>query len=191
MKLDKKTLLQQLTDEVRQNINDINPLKVISAIQLNATPANGGWSIAQVIEHLNTYNAYYLPVIETALMRAIPAKNAGTFSSGMLGNYFIKMMQPQNGRVTGKYKAAKRHIPANDTDAATVLKTYLGGQQQLLQLLDMANGYDINVIKIPTSISNIVKLKLGDVFRFLIAHQQRHFVQIEQIKSQQHSYIDK
>ncbi len=35
----------------------------------------------------------------------------------------------------------------------------------------------MNVIKIPLSITRLVKLKLGDTFRFLVAHEQRHFVQ--------------
>ena len=33
-------------------------------------------------------------------------------------------------------------------------------------------------IRISISISRFVKLKLGDTFRFLIAHEQRHFVQV-------------
>jgi len=35
----------------------------------------------------------------------------------------------------------------------------------------------LNTIRVPLSISKLVTLKLGDTFRFLIAHEQRHFIQ--------------
>ncbi|RYY35263.1 MAG: DinB family protein [Sphingobacteriaceae bacterium] len=181
MKIDKKILLRELIQKVEENINVLTQLEEISNKQLTVTPANGGWSIAQVIEHLNTYNAFYMPAIEQALKQAVIDKNYNIFKPGILGNYFVKMMQPQNGQVTKKYKAATRHIPGNAINAIVVLEIYLKGQQHLLQLLEIAAKYNINNIKIPTSISSIIKLKLGDVFRFLIVHQQRHFVQIEGI----------
>lgn len=181
MKIDKNVLLRELTDEVEENIKALSQLKEISNEQLTANPATGGWSIAQVIEHLNTYNAFYLPVIGKALKQAVVDKSSGIFKPGILGDYFVKMMQPKNGRVIKKYKAASRHVPGNAINARVVMQTYLDGQQKLLQLLETASNYNISSIKISTSISRIIKLKLGDVFRFLIAHQQRHFVQIEVI----------
>ncbi|RVU00858.1 DinB family protein [Mucilaginibacter limnophilus] len=181
MKTDKKTLLQQLAREVQLNIKEVQKLEDCSEGQLIVIPATGGWNIAQVIEHLNTYNAYYLPAIQKAMKQAVADKNCSTFKPGILGDYFVKMMQPKNSSIGKRYKAASRHIPTGDINAREVLKTYLNNQQRLLQLLDIADGYNINTIKIPTSISSLIKLKLGDVFRFLIAHQQRHFVQIEHI----------
>lgn len=179
MKINKQVLLRELTHEVEENIKAISQLTEKSNEELIANPATDSWSIAQVIEHLNTYNDFYLPAIEKALKQTVVDKNGDIFKPGLLGNYFVKMMQPQEGRVTKKYKAATRHIPGNVINAKTVMEIYLNGQQQLLQLLEMATDYNINTIKIPTSISAIIKLKLGDVFRFLIAHQQRHFVQID------------
>jgi uncharacterized damage-inducible protein DinB len=31
---------------------------------------------------------------------------------------------------------------------------------------------------VPISIAKFIKIRLGDTFRFLIAHQQRHFAQV-------------
>jgi hypothetical protein len=48
----------------------------------------------------------------------------------------------------------------------------------LLDLLELAKSKNIGAIRTPISISRWIKLKLGDTFRFFVAHEQRHFVQI-------------
>jgi hypothetical protein len=62
-----------------------------------------------------------------------------------------------------------------------------------LQLLNKARNTDLGKIRIPISIAPFIKLKLGDVFAFIIAHHQRHFVQINNtlaaIKSKAYSEV--
>jgi len=45
--------------------------------------------------------------------------------------------------------------------------------------LNTAKKFDLNAVKVGISIAPIIKLKLGDVFRFMIAHQVRHILQAE------------
>ena len=73
----------------------------------------------------------------------------------------------------------KDHQPSRHPDAFPVLNTFLEQQHYLLDLLESAKSKNISSIRTPVSISRFIKLKVGDVFRFLIAHEQRHFVQIE------------
>jgi hypothetical protein len=40
---------------------------------------------------------------------------------------------------------------------------------------------DIGAIRIPISISPLIRLKLGDTFHFLVAHQLRHLEQVKRI----------
>lgn len=147
---------------------------------LNKKPDEHSWSIAQVAEHLNTYSTYYLPRISMALASA--SKTTVTdFKPGWLGNYFVGMMQPDNGIIKKKYKAAARHRPGVQLNSHEVLTTYITHQKQLITLLEQARSYDINKLHIPISIAPFIKLKLGDVFRFIVAHQQRHTLQMHNI----------
>jgi hypothetical protein len=70
-----------------------------------------------------------------------------------------------------------------------VISNFLDQQFTLLNLLQDAKRKDIGAIRTPVSISRVIKLKTGDTFRFLIAHEQRHFIQIDntlkQIKEMQ------
>jgi hypothetical protein len=100
------------------------------------------------------------------------------FNSGALGNYFTNMMRPKNVfEVKNKMKTQKSHAPDNNLQPDKVLNEFEEQQQKLLQLLEVARNKNLNKIRIPISISKLVRLRLGDTFRFLIAHEQRHFIQ--------------
>ncbi len=159
---------KHLTEAVRifQNLPEQTLLKPAS---------NGGWSIAQCLAHLNSYGKFYLPAIAYALDH--PASNASTesFKSGWLGNYFTKMMQP--GSSGTKYKSPKDHVPVADLDARAVIAEFIEQQEQLIMYLRKAKAVNINATRVPISISKWVRLKLGDTFRFLTAHNERHLLQ--------------
>lgn len=170
-------LLDSLQADVRQLILVATQLQQEDPDVLLKQPAPGKWSVAQVLEHLNSYGRYYLPAIEQSLQAQKPAKE--WFKPGWFGNYFTKIMKPGvDGKIGNKMNAPKNHRPAPDLDIKPVLDTFLEQQQQLLKLLEAAKKKDIGSIRTPISISRLIKLKVGDTFRFLIAHEQRHMVQV-------------
>ena len=149
--------------------------KEIDALLIPPMPDK--WSVAQILEHLNSYGRIYLPHLDKAISASQSNRDAW-FNSGLLGNYFTNMMKPKNVfEVKKKMKAFKTHSPENKLNAGKVLDEFVEQQHTLLQLLEMAKLKNLNTVRIPLSISKLVKLKLGDTFRFLIAHEQRHFIQ--------------
>ena len=144
-------------------------------------PSPDKWSAAQVIEHLNTYNRYYLPEIGKGISKSGKDLSASTaeFTPGWFGAYFTKMMRPTaDGRIKNKMKTLKNHRPAAALDVKQVLDEFIRKENLLLQLLQDARTVHMGKLRIPISISRFIKLKLGDTFNFLIAHQQRHFLQL-------------
>ena len=178
---DAKSLIDTLSKEVQHTILKAEELSKYNEQLLNKQPAVGKWSVAQVIEHLNSYNRYYLPEINKALQNG---KNAqlhfsDQYKSGWFGDYFTKMMTPkENGKITNKMNAPKDHQPNQELDAKKVLNEFINRQTDLLNHLQQAGQTNMGKLHVSISISKFIKLKLGDTFRFLIAHQQRHFVQI-------------
>jgi hypothetical protein len=172
----RQALLSSLEDRVEQHIDDtLTFFQNKKDTFLNRPSATGGWSIAQCLDHLNSYGNYYLPVIAERIGIAPPAPFANDFTSTWLGSYFTSMMDPKTG--TKKYKAFKGHIPAKELDAAKVVGTFINQQEELLRLIRMSAGKDLNKIKIPISISPLIRLRLGDVFQFITAHDERHLQQ--------------
>lgn len=177
-KTDRNQLLDRLENETRQILLRTNYLLQEDPEYLLQQPAPGKWSATQVAEHLNTYGRYYLPLLENALAKA-PAVKTGNYRSGMLGDYFTKMMMPKNGVVVNHMKAFKNHRPSPDIDSKKVLDEFVEQQQRLLKLLNRARTADMGAVRVAVSILPMIRLKAGDIFRFMVAHHQRHFVQIE------------
>ncbi len=169
-----QTLLSELEEKTEKQLQFIiSVLQNLDEKVLQQPSSSGGWSIAQCLWHLNSYGDYYLPKIESRL--TTPLQETRVFKSSWLGSRFTRMMQPGNG----KYKAFKDHVPPAKPDARESVATCIQQLEQLLLLLRKARTCDLNSIKIPISISRLIKLKLGDVFSFLIAHNERHLEQVK------------
>lgn len=59
------------------------------------------------------------------------------------------------------------------------IQHYINLCERFLRLLERAKGKDLNKMMVASSLGPIIRFKAGDAFRFHIAHQQRHFLQLE------------
>ncbi len=172
---DKTLLLNRLADKVDihlqaatrdfQNLPDQILLK---------SPNSRSWSAAQCLEHLNQYGKYYLPQIETALLRASTSTSDDPFKSTWLGSYFTRMMDPESGK--RKVKTFREYIPEADLEPHQVVAEFIQQQEKLLYYIRQARSANLNV-RIPISLTNWIRLKLGDVLQFVVAHDDRHISQ--------------
>jgi DinB superfamily len=171
-------LINELKGDVHKIVASAEQMKDADKGKLVYQYNKNIWSVVQVIEHLNAYNRFYLPAIERALAERNDTRNAW-FNSGFWGDYFTKMMKPTNVfEVKNRMKAMKKYSFPNSLNVNSVFNEFLEHQQKLLQLLENSRERDLNAIKVPITMSKYVKLKLGDTFRFVIAHEQRHMVQV-------------
>lgn len=172
----KSALLDRLEKRVELHLNEAVMVfqNLPEKVLLKPSPS-GGWSIAQCLEHLNTYGHYYLPEIRKGLEKQKGQPSSEEFTSTWFGSYFTRMMEPETGKK--KYKAFKNYIPLSDLNAYGVVAEFIEQQELLLKYIKTSRGVDLNRVKVPISIFKWVKLRLGDVFQFLIAHNERHLVQ--------------
>jgi uncharacterized damage-inducible protein DinB len=170
-------LLNELEEDVRKIIAVSDHLKGLEKGKLIYQSSSDKWSVVQVLEHLNAYGRYYLPAIEKAIIEDKGGKDAW-FHSGRLGNYFTNSMKPKNVyEIKNKMKSLKDYKFPNSLNVDIVLREFADQKTKLMQLLQMARERNLNSIRIPITISKLIRLKLGDIFRFLIAHDQRHMIQ--------------
>ncbi|HEY6899258.1 MAG TPA: DinB family protein [Puia sp.] len=173
--VDKNQLLEALEDLVNSHIQTaVAEFQNMRHDELNQPAADGGWSIAQCLEHLNRYGDYYIPMISQGLTRQRQLVKGGEFKSGLLGAYFTRMMNPDTNTGKKKLRAFKAYSPDRELDAHAVVAEFIRQQEELLLCLRRARMADLNKTRIPVSILKWIKLKLGDVFQFLILHDERH-----------------
>lgn len=178
--------LQQQTESFLQTA--IQQWQMLPPAKMLQQPQPGSWSVAQCLEHLNSYGRYYLPAIRQSINAAKQegANRNGKFKSSWIGNFFTEMMLPKGeAKTVKKMKAPKNHIPLLQLDSDAVLAEFIDQQEKMLQLLEEAKTIDLRKARTPISISRFIKLPVGDTFRFMIAHNYRHILQAERALDEQ------
>ena len=80
-----------------------------------------------------------------------------------------------------KMKTFKDKNPLGSELDKRTLERFITQQEQLLSLLEKAKNIDLNKTKTAISISKWIELKLGDTFRVVVYHNDRHIVQAKKI----------
>jgi hypothetical protein len=175
------TLLDELIRQAESHLQlAIHDWQVIPHAQFAQPPAPKAWSANQCLQHLNQYGDHYLPAITRVLAaaREPAAPLASPYQSGWLGGYFIKMMKTQpNGQPAKKMKAMKGYQQYAIRPSHEVVAEFIDQQETLIALMERARKYPIDRLRVPTSISPWIRLKLGDTFQFIVAHNHRHVQQ--------------
>ncbi|MEO9003376.1 MAG: DinB family protein [Ginsengibacter sp.] len=176
MKLSSEQLIKHLMAKVAEATETAQSFKTLSAEKLNFKQNQDAWSILECIEHLNLYGDFYLPEIEARILSQKPDSHTEIFKSGLIGNYFANLMVAGNGKIK-KMKSPKDKNPANSSLTLSTIERFLKQMNKLSLLLQQSARINLTKTKTSISISKHIKLRLGDTFRFLIYHIERHILQ--------------
>jgi len=176
------SLLDSLTkDSVLINKTLNEQIHMLSENQLNWKPSAEKWSVLECLEHIMLSGQYYIDEINNRLTGETPESNPLNldFKPGIIGNYSVKSMKPgPSGEITGKMKTFKRMEPGkSNLDQEGVLADFARYQADLNAVIEKSKYYNLNKVKIRSSIGNLIRFKLGDALRFVVAHNQRHIQQ--------------
>lgn len=153
--------------------------------------ADGGWSVAQCLEHLTVVGAKTAANLETAI---VGARAAGRFAAPGAAraplrlDWFSRLFVAAMGAGrTGQAPPMKmRTRPPFEPDAmgaarprAAVLGDFLALQDRLEALARAADGLDLAGVKAESSIAAWIRVSIGGWFVSLAGHQERHLDQAE------------
>ena len=170
-------LTTQLSEDVKRNFGHLTPE------QLFWKPNEKSWSVAQCLAHINAYYSFYLPDFSERIKNTRFRTPGEYFVSSPLGTGSILMVK------LGKLKNVKRRLKAVKDYNPLVNKTlktegavqdFLDYQNQMQKVLADAHFINIRKAKCSLAITQVVKLRLGDSFQFVVYHNERH---IEQAKN--------
>ncbi len=167
-------LIDELIELTFLHKKEVTEMKSNELKSLNYKPDSTQWSALECIEHLNRYGKFYIPEIRQRLTTST-LKKSDKFKTGLLGNYFAKSMLPKEK--LNKMKTFKNMDPTGSNLDISTLDTFINDQEELIELLEKSRETDLTKIKTSISISNWIKLRLGDTFRVVIYHNKRHILQ--------------
>lgn len=178
MTISNENLINELLAQTNICIKTVKHFQQLSLEELKLKPSPESWCILECIIHLNMYSDYYLPVLEEKISSNHSLHNQ-IFKSGILGNYFANLMTVNNGKIT-KMKAPKDKTPTfADITSKQPLNQFIDNQERFKKILMSAQLVDLTKIKIPISLTRLIKLRLGDTLRFVSYHNVRHIHQAE------------
>lgn len=178
MKISTIQLLNELKGKTEDHLQYAETLLLKPENELNFRVSEDSWSVLECFEHLNRYGDFYIPEV-TQRISSSKTSFKSDFKPGILGNYFAKSMLTKEK--LNKMKTLKTMNPIHSQLNKEVVKTFIQQQKQWLELLNKAEQIDLEKTKTAISISKLITLKLGDTFRFVIHHNERHIVQAVQV----------
>jgi hypothetical protein len=173
-----KDIISGLIIMTTSHLNYAKQLLEIPEDKLQFKQSPKSWSALECLEHLNLYTAFYNEEVNKR-MNASSLPFSETFKSTFLGEKFSNDMLPKEGMKTMNTFKSK-NPNASKLDKEQVLLTFIKLQEKLLVYLNTANSKNLDRIKTKTTLP-ILKFKLGDTFRFIIHHNERHIVQAKRV----------
>jgi hypothetical protein len=152
----------------------------LSEQQLRWKPNEHTWSLLEIFAHLNEYARFYHSAFGRRIEKTRFREPRENFVSSPLGRSAWVSMKLGNAKnIKRKFNAPKAYNPQFTPElvSGADMKTLLDGQKELLTILDKAADVNIRKVKVPISISKIVRLRLGDALLFVAYHNERHMQQ--------------
>lgn len=178
--MEQEKYIDQLVKQCEAIIEFGNELKAIDQKRLLYRPAPDKWNVLEVIKHINLYSDYYLEELGNVIDKASSTSPKKHYKSGWMGNYFANSMLPKEGQIKNKMKTFKDKDTLESSVNSEEIEKFILQHREFMKLLEKSRSIDLSV-RNRITISSLIRLKLGDTFRFLFNHVERHELQISNI----------
>jgi hypothetical protein len=149
-------------------------------------PRLNAWSVLQIVDHLHIVYDLYRPRIQQ-LLDALPRTHepVGCFYPGWLARLSIASQRPtEHDERRWKMKTLTRFEPAESTETSTepdtAFRALFADLEHLAGAVKAARYREVRRRKIVSGVGPLVKFYLPEAFEFLLAHTERHAVQIRE-----------
>jgi len=174
MKMNSHTYLKQLEALTFEFLLEVELLQAEPLNNLNFKVDKDTWSVLETLEHLNLYGDFYIPEL-TKRIEQSKFPSSEIFNSGVLGGYFVNILKPRPKLNT--MKTLKDKNPNGSSLNKSVLERFVNQQKQMLEIIKQSQRVNLTKTKTGISISNFIKLRLGDTLGVVVFHNQRHIIQ--------------
>jgi hypothetical protein len=175
-------LITELLDRTEVLKASTQPFLRLPDEQLYFQPGPGKWSIPEIYGHLNLCLDQYIRSILSRIALA-PDHPSDVYRSSWLGDWLYERIMPRADGSVFKLKSLQAHSPAVKAppDGREEIEAFQRHCDALDDILRHVWTKDLRRIKIPFLLNGLIRLRLGDMLRFLVAHGERHLLQAQRI----------
>ncbi len=180
--LDTRTLIRDLQLTLRKQLQRCEELHQLPLEVLQCRPAPKRWSVLEVVEHMNLSSGHY----HDRLQSIYADENNGlrfrtSFTPGYWGQRMVDTMQPkEDGTIPWKIPTISKFEPhVEDHGARQPIENFAALLHGFMGLLERARTRGLEGEKVVSTLGPVLRFKAGDAFRFSIAHQERHMLQMD------------
>lgn len=169
--------IQALKNELAATSESVkNLFSSHSENDLLRSPAKGGWSAAECLEHMTITSNRFLPTFAQAREKAVRESlhSSAPYSLDIVGSIFVNILEPP---VRFGAPAAANLLPATPTSAKAALEAFLDSQNRIVKELSQSEGISMVNVKVTSPANSLIKYNLYSAYRILTAHQRRHLAQ--------------
>lgn len=181
----KQSVLEDLKKRTQLVIDELEAFREENDEALSWKAAPDRWSALECIEHLRYYSDFYIPEIDKRLRNGRGYQEENSFRSGWLGNYFAEMMKPEGKKMS----TLKKTDPSHHHVDRQALPAFRKQQDEMHTLLQRADDADLTRTRAGISIAPWLTLRLGDILRVVVYHNERHILQARRSLEQFHKHI--
>ena len=147
--------------------------------KFHQAPVEGGWSVAEIFEHLCiATDSYVGGPIPAAIEKArADAKGPGRpWRPSFMGGMLTRALEETSVR-----KLPTPKVLRVGAVRANVVEHFLAGIRRLREQLVAADGLDLGT-GLASPVSALIRVNLGDAFAINVAHAHRHLGQVERTR---------
>lgn len=174
-------LFNEIASITERNLNWMkSKFAKLSANQLNWKSNDLTWSINEIFAHLNAYSSFYNRAFNEKIDNTKHTKTKLSFTSSPLGkSAWMSMRLGKARNVKRKFNAPKNFNPTINPSIIqdNALDTCIQKHEEFLQIIEKSVFVNLKRVKIPLSLTTLIKLRLGDALLFVAYHSDRHMEQ--------------
>jgi len=179
---DTQTLIRDLNSVLQRQLDVCRGLRALPLYRLQRRPAPARWCVMEVVEHMNLSSGHYFRQLKALYddpRRTV--RHEARFVPGRWGELAVNAMNPRaDGTIGWRMRTLGMFEPRTAiTKEWQALDEFEAMLVAFQHLLVQAEQRGMEGAHITSTLGPILRFKVGDAFRFPIAHQQRHMLQIE------------
>ena len=178
--------VRAIQDVVRGRFGELTPE------QLAWAPEAGKWGVGLCLEHLSKTNHLYLKQMEPAVESLEPVSDPErlVIRGNAFGRWFTRFVGPGSRwklPAPGTFRPSKEKSGGEGSSTppvrtlADVVPRFLAQHDRILALLEKAEGRPLDEARISSPASRLIRFRLSDGMRAMIAHDWRHVGQAERV----------